>query len=196
MHTTLILKLARDSAGGEGDLTDLITDALSHAEEANRQLRDIVRGILPAALSRNGLAPGIESLAADTPIPVHLALTVPRLDSAIERTAYFTVAEAITNTVKHAHATQINVSCVLSADADGLILTIEDDGVGGADPSRGTGLTGLKDRIEASYGTIEIASPPQRGTRIVARIPLDASDRRQQAGKSIDETAVKYEEGS
>ncbi|MGC5224848.1 GAF domain-containing protein [Micromonospora sp. DT81.3] len=196
VHTILTLKLARDSAGGGGDVTDLITDALSHAEEANRQLRDVVRGILPAALSRSGLAAGIESLAADTPIPVHLALTVPRLDPAIERTAYFTVAEAITNTVKHAHATQINVSCVLSADADGLILTIEDDGVGGAAPSRGTGLTGLKDRIEASYGSIDISSPPRRGTRIVARLPLDELDTQQQAGKSIDETSAVYQEGS
>jgi signal transduction histidine kinase len=177
VHTILILKLARDSSGAGGDVTDLLADALSHAEEANRQLRDIVRGILPAALSRNGLAAGIESLAADTPIPVDLTLLIPRLPAALETTAYFTVAEAITNAVKHAQATQVSVSCVLSGDADELILTIEDDGVGGADPSRGTGLTGLRDRIEASYGTIDLSSPAQIGTRIVARIPLDESNR-------------------
>ncbi|QEW03768.1 GAF domain-containing protein [Microbacterium lushaniae] len=178
VHTILLLKLARDSAAAGGDVSELLADALAHAEEANRQLRDIVRGILPAALSRNGLAAGIESLAAETPIPVHLTLVIPRLPPALETTAYFTVAEAITNAVKHAQATQVSVSCALSGNAEELVLTIEDDGKGGADPSRGTGLTGLRDRIEASCGTIEVVSPAQRGTRIVARIPLDASDRR------------------
>lgn len=176
VHTILILKLARDSAALGGDVTGMLADALAHAEEANRQLRDIVHGILPASLSRNGLAAGIESLAAETPIPVELTLAIPRLPAALETTAYFTVAEAITNAVKHAHATHVSVSCVMSDDADQLVLTIEDDGVGGADPSLGTGLTGLSDRIEASDGTIQLVSPAKRGTRIVARIPLDASD--------------------
>ncbi|MCR2762471.1 GAF domain-containing protein [Microbacterium sp. zg.B48] len=178
VHTILILKLARDAAAAGGEVTAMLVDALAHAEEANRQLRDVVRGILPAALSRNGLAAGIESLAAETPIPVDLALVIPRLPVALETTAYFTVAEAITNAVKHAQATHVGVSCALSGDADELILTVEDDGVGGADPSRGTGLTGLRDRIEASYGAIEIVSPLWGGTRIVARIPLGASDGR------------------
>ena len=177
VHTILSLKLARDSAAAGGDVTGMLADALEHAEEANRQLRDIVRGILPASLSRNGLAAGIQSLVAETPIPAHLTLDIPRLPTTLETTAYFTVAEAITNAVKHAQATHVNVSCVLSDEADELILTIEDDGVGGADPSLGTGLTGLRDRIEASYGTIDVVSPTQGGTRIVARIPLDASDR-------------------
>jgi signal transduction histidine kinase len=178
VHTILTLKLARDSAAAGGDVTGMLADALAHAEEANRQLRDIVRGILPASLSRNGLAAGIRSLADETPIPVELTLAVPRLPSAVETTAYFTVAEAITNAVKHAHATHVSVSCALSDEADELILVITDDGVGGADPSRGTGLTGLSDRIEASYGTFDLVSPAQGGTRIVARIPLETSDER------------------
>ncbi len=178
VHTILLLKLARDSAAGGGDVTGMLADALAHAEEANRRLRDVVRGILPAALVRNGLAAGIESLAAETPIPMHLALAVPRLPATLETTAYFTVAEAITNAVKHAQATHVSVSCGLSGGADELVVTVEDDGIGGADSSRGTGLTGLRDRIEASYGTIEVVSPAHRGTRIVARIPVDASDRR------------------
>lgn len=176
VHTILLLKLARDSAGVGGELADLLADALSNAEEANRQLRDIVRGILPAALTRSGLAAGIESLVADTPIPVRLDLDVPRLPTAIETTGYFTVAEAITNAVKHARATQITVTCTLSNRGDELILTIEDDGVGGADPSRGTGLTGLTDRIAASYGTISVESPARHGTRIIAHIPTDTED--------------------
>ncbi|MEL4317473.1 GAF domain-containing protein [Leifsonia sp. YIM 134122] len=177
VHTIIMLKLARDTAGVDGDLADLIADALAHAEEANRDLRDVVRGILPAALTRAGLSAGIRSLAADTPIPVDLALDVPRLPTSIETTGYFTVAEAITNAVKHARATRITVTCALSEGGDRLVLTIEDDGVGGADPSRGTGLTGLADRIEASSGTIRIESPDQQGTRVIASIPTDAGDR-------------------
>ena len=177
VNTILMLKLARESLGSGGDVTDLLADALSNAEEANRQLRDIVRGILPAALTRNGLAAGIESLVFDAPIPVDVSLDVPRLPATVETTAYFTVAEAITNAVKHARPTRVRVSCTLSHGDDGLIIVIEDDGVGGADPSRGTGLTGLRDRIEASYGTISIESPAQQGTRIIARVPVDEADR-------------------
>ncbi|WP_307812254.1 GAF domain-containing protein [Lacisediminihabitans changchengi] len=169
VNTILMLKLAMGSAGGAD--AELLAEALSSAEEANRQLRDIVRGILPAALTRSGLAAGIRSLVADTQCEVDLKLDIPRLPAIIETTGYFTVAEAITNAVKHAQATRLTVSCVLSSDGDELILIIEDDGVGGADPSRGTGLTGLKDRIEASNGTLEIEGTAHGGTRIVARIP-------------------------
>ncbi|MEO8263477.1 MAG: GAF domain-containing protein, partial [Pseudolysinimonas sp.] len=130
VNTILMLKLARDSADAGGDVNELLADALSNAEEANRQLRDVVRGILPAALTRNGLAAGIESLVADTTIPVKLDLSVPRLPPNIETTGYFTVAEAITNAVKHARATHVSVTCLLSGDERELILTVEDDGVG------------------------------------------------------------------
>ena len=172
VHTILLLKLARDSAGKGEDVIDLLADALSNADEANRQLRDIVRGILPAALTRNGLAAGIEALVTDTPIPVELTLDVPRLPASIETTGYFTVAEAITNAVKHAHATLVRVSCAMSSTKEELIITIEDDGLGGANPSLGTGLTGLRDRIEASGGTIVIESDPRHGTHIIARVPV------------------------
>ncbi|KQX06900.1 MULTISPECIES: GAF domain-containing sensor histidine kinase [unclassified Leifsonia] len=197
VHTILMLKLARDSARAGQDITELLADALSNAEDANRQLRDVVRGILPAALTRNGLAAGIESLVADVPTPVHLELDVPRLPAAIETTGYFVVAEAITNAVKHAGATSVGVRCTLSEDAEMLILAIEDDGVGGADPSNGTGLTGLKDRIEASNGTIGIESRPGRGTRIVARIPLGPTGARQSptAPRSADDSR-REEQGS
>lgn len=178
VHTIIMLKLARDSAGVSGDLADLIADALSQAEDANRALRDVVHGILPAALTRAGLSAGIRSLAEDSPIPVHLALDVPRLPTSVETTGYFTVAEAITNAVKHARATRITVTCALTRGGDHLLLTVEDDGVGGADPSHGTGLTGLADRIEASYGTIRIESPVHQGTRVVVRIPTSPADER------------------
>jgi signal transduction histidine kinase len=178
VHTIILLKLARSRIAGGGDVTDLVAEALTNAEDANQQLRDVVRGILPAALTRAGLAAAIESLVADTSVPVDVNLDIPRFAAAIETTGYFTVAEAITNAVKHAQARRITVTGGLSDDDSELLLTIEDDGVGGAEPSRGTGLTGLADRIEASNGTIAIASSPQHGTRITARIPVRFDDGR------------------
>lgn len=173
VHTIITLKLARDRVVGGGDVADLVAEALTHAEDANRQLREIVRGILPASLTRSGLAAGIESLIAGTPIPVDVNLEIPRLGTAVETTGYFTVAEAINNAVKHSLATRIRVFGAIREDTE-LVLTIEDDGIGGADPTRGTGLTGLMDRIEASNGTITVTSPPRAGTLITARIPLRA----------------------
>jgi signal transduction histidine kinase len=172
VHTIILLKLARSRTDEGGDVSELVAEALTNAEDANQQLRDVVRGILPAALTRAGLAAAIESLAAHMPLPVDLHLDLARLPTAIETTGYFAVAEAITNAVKHAEANRITVTGALANHGAELILTIEDDGVGGADPSRGTGLTGLADRIEASNGTIVIASPAQHGTRITARIPV------------------------
>jgi signal transduction histidine kinase len=172
VHTIITLKLARDRAAGGGDVADLLAEALTNAEDANRQLRDIVRGILPASLTRAGLAAGIESLLSGTPLPVDVDLDVPRLGTAVETTGYFTVAEAINNAVKHSRATRIRVVGTIGEDGRELVLTVEDDGIGGADPARGSGLTGLRDRIDASDGTITITSPPGVGTLITARIPL------------------------
>jgi len=173
VHTIITLKLARDRAAAGLDATDLLAEALANAEDANRQLRDIVRGILPASLTRSGLAAGITSLIADTPLPVEVSLAIPRLSVATETTGYFTVAEAITNAVKHAQATRLRIIGAISSDHAELTLVIEDDGVGGADASLGTGLTGLADRIEASGGKLTVFSSPDKGTRVVARIPLD-----------------------
>ena len=174
VHTIITLKLARDRAVGGGDVADLLAEALTNAEDANRQLRDIVRGILPASLTRAGLAAGIESLISGTPIPVDVDLDIPRLGTAVETTGYFTVAEAINNAVKHSRGTRIRVIGTIGEDGGELVLTVEDDGIGGADPARGSGLTGLRDRIDASNGTITITSVPQAGTVITARIPLGA----------------------
>ncbi|MFM9919587.1 GAF domain-containing sensor histidine kinase [Lacisediminihabitans sp. H27-G8] len=172
IHAIITLKLARDAA--EEDLSELLTEALANAEEANRQLRDVVRGILPASLTRGGLAAGIRSLAVDTGLCVDLDLNIPRLPTSIETTGYFTVAEAITNATKHAHASRIRVSGKIS-DFNELILIVEDDGVGGAELLRGTGLLGLSDRIEASHGVLTITSPAGRGTRVTASIPVPGS---------------------
>jgi len=178
VHTIIALKLARDRSARGGDVADLLAEALANAEEANRQLRDVVRGILPAALTRSGLAAGIEALVADCPTTVDLRLDVPRLPAAVETTGYFTVAEAVTNAVKHARATVVAVTAsVAGSGADAaLVLLVDDDGVGGADAARGTGLTGLADRIAASDGALTVESPPGGGTRIRVRIPVALAD--------------------
>jgi signal transduction histidine kinase len=175
VHTILALKLARDR-GAHGMSTDaLIQEALTHAEEANRQLRDLVRGILPVALTRGGLVAGIESFVTDLPVPVTLHLLLPRLPAVVETTGYFTAAEAITNAIKHAHAEHVDVAAWLSEAGDELHLRVRDEGVGGADPDMGTGLTGLADRIEAAGGTITITSPPGSGTDLEVTLPLPAA---------------------
>ncbi|MFG6401515.1 sensor histidine kinase [Microbacterium sp. P04] len=169
VHTILSLKLARDTARAGAPVEDLIEEAIRNAEDANRQLRDVVRGILPAALTRAGLVAGIESLVADVDVPVQLHLAIPRLPPAVETTAYFTVAEAITNAVKHACASRVTVTASIS-DKGELVVVVADDGLGGADPSRGSGLTGLRDRVEAGGGTLAIHSPEGEGTTLTARL--------------------------
>ncbi|MBT2502849.1 ATP-binding protein [Curtobacterium sp. ISL-83] len=170
VHTIVTVKLARDRAAAGLAVDALLTEALTHAEAANRQLRDIVRGILPPSLTRAGLTAGIESLVSDTTIPIDLDLTIPRLPVAVETTGYFTVAEALTNAVKHARAEHVRITA--TATDDELTLVIDDDGIGGADPANGTGLTGLSDRVEAHGGTITVTSPAGDGTRVVVRLPL------------------------
>ena len=131
---------------------------------------DVVHGILPASLSRGGLHAGLESLIADFTLPVELDVDIPRLATDVEITAYFIVAETLTNVIKHARATATSVKVTIS---DGnLDIEVRDDGVGGADPSQGSGLTGLLDRVEASNGTLAISSPIGKGTTVNATIPI------------------------
>ena len=125
---------------------------------------------MPASLSRGGLHSGLESLLADLPMPVDLELAVPRLEASTETTAYFVVAEALTNVVKHAGATNVRVSVVLENGV--LVIEVEDDGAGGADPALGTGLNGLSDRVGAAEGALAITSPPGRGTAVRAELPV------------------------
>jgi signal transduction histidine kinase len=167
VHAIISLKLARDTAT-DPPTALLIEEALVHAQRANAELRDLVHGIMPAALTRGGLRAGLESLVADLTLPIDLHVTVPRLHPQLETTAYFIVAEALTNVVKHAHATRATVNAVL--DDDKLTIVVQDDGRGGADPTRGTGLTGLLDRVEASEGELSITSPPGRGTVLRAEL--------------------------
>ena len=170
VHTIIALKLARDALAQGEPASGLLLEALSNAERANSELRDIVRGILPASLTRGGLRSGLESLVADLALPVDLTVSAPRLPAHIETTAYFVVAEAMTNVVKHARADRAAVD--VRVDNHTLIVEISDDGVGGANQASGSGLTGLFDRVEASDGTLTITSFTGAGTTIRAAFPV------------------------
>jgi signal transduction histidine kinase len=170
VHTIITLKLARNAIAAREAAGELVEEALTNAERANAELRDVVRGILPAALTRGGLRAGLESLVADLAVPVDLRVTAPRLSTQLETTAYFVVAEALTNVVKHARATRATVEVEIEAQT--LAIYVRDDGAGAADPARGTGLTGMLDRVEASQGTLQITSPAGIGTTLHATLPL------------------------
>jgi signal transduction histidine kinase len=133
------------------------------------ELRELARGIHPAALTSRGLGPALEMLAARAPLPVELDVTLAdRLPEALEATVYYVVAESLTNVAKYAHATVANVS-VRQADRR-LLVEVRDDGVGGASIDGGSGLRGLADRVEAVRGTLRIESPAGGGTMIAAEI--------------------------
>jgi signal transduction histidine kinase len=136
-------------------------------------LREISRGIHPALLASGGLGPALKALARRSPLPVELDINLDgRLPDSVEVAAYYVVAEALTNAAKHARPTAIWVAADV---VDGrLQLTVHDDGIGGADPANGSGLTGLADRVEALGGTITVHSPPGEGTTLQARLRLPA----------------------
>ncbi len=133
-------------------------------------LREISRGIHPTLLASNGLPTALKALARRSPVLVDLDVhTGQRMPPVVETAAYYIVSEALTNAAKHAHATVVHVQATIRNDV--LHLSIHDDGIGGADPHRGTGLTGLQDRVEALGGHLTITSPTGGGTRLSATIP-------------------------
>ena len=136
-----------------------------------QELREISRGLHPAVLEKRGLAPALRELVRRGSIPVQLDVRVSgRLPERVEVAAYYVVSEALTNAAKHSEASVVNVEARVAGDA--LRLVVTDDGAGGADPSRGSGLVGLGDRVEAAGGRLDITSPPGGGTSLVATIPL------------------------
>jgi signal transduction histidine kinase/ketosteroid isomerase-like protein len=170
VHTILTLKLARRAVQNEReDAAALLTEALDNAEQATAELRELVHGILPAALTNGGLRAGVNALASRMPVPVENGVSVGRLPAAVEATAYFVVAEALTNVAKHAHAERAAVTARLEGGT--LVVNVRDDGVGGAQRN-GSGLTGLTDRLAARDGELRVVSPADRGTVVAATIPL------------------------
>jgi signal transduction histidine kinase len=134
-------------------------------------LREMARGIHPAILSEGGLAPALETLARRCSVPVELDVrAVARLPEPVEVAAYYVIAETLTNAARHANATVIHVGAEVTGQV--LHLQVRDDGDGDADPARGSGLTGLKDRVEALGGTITIHSPSGAGTPLHAELPV------------------------
>jgi signal transduction histidine kinase len=151
--------------GALARVTDGLTDVFD-------ELREISRGIHPAILSEGGLKPALKTLCRRSAVPAELTLrTERRLPEAIEVAAYYVVSESLTNAAKHAHASVVTVE--LDADDAILWLTIRDDGIGGAHTRHGSGLVGLRDRIEALGGTLEVSSPVGHGTTLLIKVPLD-----------------------
>jgi signal transduction histidine kinase len=136
------------------------------------ELREISRGIHPAILTEGGLAPALKTLARRSPIQVALDVGVEgRLPDGVEVAAYYVVSEMLTNTAKHAQASAVYVDVAPAGRV--LHISVRDDGVGGADPARGSGLVGLRDRVEALGGTIVFQSAKGEGTTVEVLLPLD-----------------------
>jgi GAF domain-containing protein len=170
VHTVITLKMARQATENQQDyLSALVSEALEHAEQATDELRELAHGILPAVLIRGGLRAGVDALAARMPVPVEIDVRVGRLPPPVEATAYFIVAEALTNVAKYARAGHAEVTARI---ANGTVaVQVRDDGVGGAQPD-GSGLLGLADRLAVLHGELRIESPLDGGTLIAATIPL------------------------
>jgi signal transduction histidine kinase len=167
------LQLAQKRWHDGGRARELVDDALVHAQAAIGDLRELAAGIHPSVLTDRGLLAALETLAGRAPVPVELMTQLPDegLPMSVETTAYFLVAEALTNVGKYAHASRASVEVRVSGDE--LEIQVLDDGVGGADPTAGSGLRGLADRVAALQGALDVTSPPGRGTRIHARIALN-----------------------
>jgi signal transduction histidine kinase len=166
VEAVMTLQLAQ----ARGEDMPLVAVGVEHVRAAIAELRELARGIHPALLTHRGLAAAIEALTSRAPVPVAVQIPDDRYPPSVESAAYFVVAEALTNVAKYANAEAAQVTAKVVADR--LILTIEDDGVGGARAYAGSGLSGLQDRITALNGTLAVDSPPARGTRIRAEIPL------------------------
>jgi PAS domain S-box-containing protein len=172
VHTIITLKLAqRALQQNDGAAESLVGEALEHAEQGNAELRDLAHGILPSALTHGGLRAGIDSVVARLDLPVHVEIPAERFPAEIEANAYFIVAEALTNVVKHAYAERADIKAAVE---DGMLhVEVRDDGIGGADPS-GHGLVGMGDRVTALGGRLEVESPAGGGTLVAVALPLSA----------------------
>jgi PAS domain S-box-containing protein len=169
---SLALRLAQSRLASDPEgAAELLASAGQELALALQELRELARGLHPAVLADRGLGPALESLAERSPVPVELDAEVgERLPEPVEVAAFYVVSESLANVAKYAHATSARV-CV-SRSPGALELEIADDGIGGADPARGTGLRGLVDRVDALGGALELDSPPGGGTRVHATLPV------------------------
>jgi signal transduction histidine kinase len=167
------LKLLRARLGGNQEAGEMIDQIEAKLSTALDELRELARGIHPGILTDRGLAPALQSLASRAPVGVACEFDLPgRPPPSVEAVAYFVAAEALTNVLKYAEAGQVVIRARL--ENDDLVVEIQDDGVGGADERKGTGLQGLRDRVGALDGTLTVISPPAGGTLVRAQIPCRA----------------------
>lgn len=173
----LRLRLAQDAVPPDhAELRQELARVTNGIGDVLEELREMSRGIHPAILTEEGLRPALKALARSSAVPVKLELGVhARLPEQVEVAAYFVVSEALANVAKHAQASVVRIA--VEARRSALEIMISDDGIGGADPSRGSGLIGLTDRIEALGGTIDVSSPAGAGTQIRAELPTGGSAR-------------------
>jgi PAS domain S-box-containing protein len=161
-------------ANGDPEAGELLRNAKAELADALEELRELARGIHPAILTDRGLGPALEMLASRASIPVEVAATFEgRLPPRVEAAAYYIVAEALTNASKHARASRVRVD--VGRTGERALVEVADDGEGGADQARGSGLRGLRDRVEALGGELTIASPTGAGTTLTARLPIAAA---------------------
>jgi PAS domain S-box-containing protein len=167
------LRMARARLDDDpAQVRELLDTALGDLEEATRELRELARGIHPAALTEGGLRPALEALVARSTVKARLvAVPDARFAAPVEATAYFTVAEGLTNAARYAAAERVDVG-VVSLDGQ-LRVEVRDDGGGGADPAGGSGLRGLADRVAALDGRMDVISPPGGGTALRVEIPCE-----------------------
>jgi signal transduction histidine kinase len=171
----LRLRMAQASVTPEQEeLQGQLSAAVEDLSQALEEVQEISRGIAPSTLTVRGLPSALRSLVRRSPVPAELDIRIDRrLAEPVETAIYYTVSEALTNVAKHAHATTIDIQVRLQHTA--VRLSIEDDGVGGADPHGGSGLLGLKDRVEALGGRLDLISPTGHGTSLLADIPIGHS---------------------
>jgi signal transduction histidine kinase len=172
VHTVVTLKMARRALEKDVDRAPAhVAEALEQAETAMVELRELAHGIIPSVLTWGGLPAGVEALASRTPVPVDIDVNIGRFPAPIEASAYFVVAESLTNVAKHSQATRAAVSARVTDGA--LEIQIEDDGIGTAD-AKGHGLLGLADRLASLDGVLRVVSVPAHGTTVIATLPLPA----------------------
>jgi signal transduction histidine kinase len=171
VHTIVTLKLARRALNDEDSerTRELVDEALAHTERSNHELRELAHGILPPVLSHGGLRAGVDAVVSRMDVPVDEDITATRLPPEIEASAYFIIAEALTNLAKHARASKASVRAAVAGGT--LRIEVRDDGIGGADPG-GHGLLGIGDRVAALGGRLRIDSPRGAGTVLTAELPI------------------------
>lgn len=174
----LALRRLEQQVGDDPEVATLVRSAREELEGAIAELRELARGLHPPLLARRGLAAAVRAASARSSIPIELDLRIDTaVHPAVEAAAYYVCAEAVTNAVKHAHASGVRLRIV----REDALLTVEvrDDGIGGAridEDSDATGLSGLRDRVEALEGTLDVVSPPGSGTLLVARFPAHTEE--------------------